>query len=143
TDDLAHARPVRSTLDTRVSDPDDDVEVTVRTDDGDDAGPGTHKDPEWVLWHNKTAAVSVGYHFLTPAIASVSLEPRTGSLQDVRLSNPDTEVTKDVFGLGLAHRAGGVENYAVAIVPRATEDLVRRSTRQLRLLANSTSVQAI
>lgn len=143
TDDLAHARPLRSTLDTRLSEPDDEVSVRVRTKDGKDSGPGTHEDPDWVLWSNGSRSASVGYHFLTPVIATVALESRTGSRRDVRLSNPDTEVTKDVFGLGLVHRAGGVENYAVAIVPLATGELLRSSAQNLSLLANSPSVQAV
>lgn len=143
TDELAQPRALQSTLDTRVAEPGDEVTVTVRTRDGAEAGVGTHEQPEWVLWHNSTRSTSLGYHFLEPVTTDVTRGPGTGSRRDVRLDNPATTVTKDVFRLGLDHRAGAVDHYAVALVPQADENLLRRSARDLALLANSPAVQAV
>lgn len=143
TDDLTRPRALQSTLDTRVAEPGDAVTVTVRTADGRDAGPGVHDRPEWVLWRNTTKSVSMGYHFLDPATTIAERGPSTGSRRDVRLDNPTTKVTKDVFRLGLDHRAGAVDHYAVALVPRADENLLHSSSRELSLLQNSTTMQAV
>ena len=50
--------------------------------------------------------VSLGYYFLQPSQVSVELQQVTRSRRVVRTANPDTAVTKQVFGLTVAQPAG-------------------------------------
>jgi len=141
--DLTAPRALQSTIDARLSEPRDKVDITVRRYDGRKVGVGTHRDVQWVLWENHTQGQSVGYHFLDHPVATAALERRTASRRSVREANPDTKAIKDVFSLSLAHRRGGVENYAVAMVPRATAERLSSLKSALTVLANSVAVHAV
>lgn len=141
--DLSAPRALQSTIDARLSEPSDNVEITVRRHDGRQVGVGTHRDVQWVLWHNATQRQSVGYHFLDHPVAAAAVERRTASRRSVRLANPDSTAIKDVFSLSLAHRRGGVESYAVAVVPRATPERLAGTGSAVSVLANTVAVHAV
>jgi polysaccharide lyase family 8-like protein len=62
----------------------------------------------------------------------------------VRTSNPDTAVTKRVFGLTVAQPAGSKRSMAWALVPNATESgLSSYQHGRLAVLANTPRLQAI
>jgi hyaluronate lyase len=75
---------------------------------------------------------------------SVDLQQVTRSRRVVRTSNPDTAVTKQVFGLTVAQPAGSQRSTAYALVPNATESELRSYQHgRLSVLANTPRLQAI
>jgi hyaluronate lyase len=135
-------RAVTTTLDTRIAGPSDAVAVTgVRRDGGDWSGSGA-VDPRWLRYTD--GHVSVGYHFLQPTALSVDLQTVTRSRRLVRASNPDTAVTKQVFGLTVSQAAGATRSLAYALVPNATESALRSYQHgRIALLSNTSKLQAI
>ncbi|MGW1341776.1 polysaccharide lyase family 8 super-sandwich domain-containing protein [Kribbella sp. NPDC002412] len=135
-------RAVTTTLDTRIAAPGDAVTITgVRRDGTAWSGTGT-TDPRWLRYAN--GGTSIGYYFLQPSQVSVGLEQVTRSRRVVRTSNPDTAVTKQVFGLTVAQPAGSKRSLAYALVPNATESGLRSYQHgRLVVLSNTPRVQAI
>ncbi|MEU1279384.1 polysaccharide lyase family 8 super-sandwich domain-containing protein [Streptomyces sp. NPDC005805] len=141
-------RAVTTTLDTRVSDPAAEVAVSGGLRDGGPwhfGGPRGGGAPAWVLWSDVTAGAAVGYVLLSGPPPAVSLETVTRSLRRVRLSNPDTPVTRRVFTLSLDRPPGAPPlSTAYALVPGATPRRLRAYAEgPLRVLANSTRTQAL
>jgi hyaluronate lyase len=135
-------RAVTTTLDTRIAGVADAVTITgVRRDGRPWTGPGT-VDPRWLRYTNSTA--SIGYHFLQPTQLSADLQTVTRSRRVVRTSNPDTAVTKQVFGLTATHPAGATHSLAYALVPNATESAMKAYRHgRILALANTVKMQAI
>ncbi|MCT2585411.1 polysaccharide lyase family 8 super-sandwich domain-containing protein [Actinophytocola gossypii] len=125
-------RDVVTTVDSRIALPDDDITVT-------GARPGTDR-VRWVRWANATEGTAVGYVFARRQRVNVELGPVTRSRRVVRVSNPDTEVTRNVFTLSVE----GEGELAYALVPNATEERLRSySDGPLSVLANSRRLQAV
>ena len=62
----------------------------------------------------------------------------------MRTSNPDTAVTKQVFGLTVAQAAGVTRSMAYALVPNATESGLRSYQHgRIAVLSNTPRMQAI
>ena len=138
-------RAVSTTLDTRIAAPSDAVTLTGRTRDGREfAGAGT-ADLSWLRYANASNDTAVGYAFLYRQKPTVTLSAVSRSRRVVRESNPDTTVTKQVFGLSVEQPAGArPARMAYAIVPNATEHQLARYRRgPIAVLANSTKLQAI
>jgi len=135
-------RAVTTTIDTRIAAAGSAVEISgVRRDGRNWTGTGT-VDPRWLRYDN--GAVTVGYYFLQPSSVSVGLEQVTRSRRVVRTSNPDTAVTKQVFGLTVTQPAGPRRSLAYALVPNATESALRSYQHgQVVLLSNTPRLQAI
>jgi hyaluronate lyase len=135
-------RAVTTTIDTRIAAAAAAVSITgVRRDGGNWTGTGT-VDLRWLRYDNR--AVTVGYYFLQPSSVSVGLEQVTRSRRVVRTSNPDTAVTKQVFGLTVTQPAGPRRSLAYALVPNATESRLRAYQHgQVVLLSNTPRLQAI
>jgi hyaluronate lyase len=135
-------RAVTTTLDTRIAAPGDAVSITgVRRDGRDWTGTGT-TDPRWLRYAN--GGVSLGYYFLQPSQVSVELQQVTRSRRVVRTANPDTPVTKQVFGLTVAQPAGSMRSLAYALVPNATESALRSYGHgRIAVLSNTPRLQAI
>ncbi|MBB4909571.1 polysaccharide lyase family 8 super-sandwich domain-containing protein [Actinophytocola algeriensis] len=108
-----------TTVDSRIAAADDDVVVT-----------GSR---EWLRWANRTSGASVGYVFLSgrPEVEQAVV---TRSQRVVRVSNPDTAVTKRVVSVVVRGTC------AFALVPNASEGAVRTSAR---VVANTPAVQAV
>jgi hyaluronate lyase len=136
------SRAVTTTIDTRIAAPGDAVAITgVRRDGKAWSGTGT-ADPRWLRYVN--GGVSIGYYFLQPSQVSVGLEQVTRSRRVVRTSNPDTPVTKQVFGLTVAQPAGSKRSLAYALVPNATESGLRSYQHgRIVVLSNTPRLQAI
>jgi hyaluronate lyase len=136
------SRSVTTTIDTRIAGPGDPVAITgVRRDGRDWTGIGT-TEPRWLRYAN--GGVSLGYYFFQPSEVTVDLQRVTRSRRVVRTSNPDTAVTKQVFGLTVAQPAGSKRSMACALVPNATESGLRSYQHgRLAVLANTPRLQAI
>ncbi|WP_405069903.1 polysaccharide lyase beta-sandwich domain-containing protein [Kribbella sp. NBC_01510] len=135
-------RAVTTTLDTRIAATGDAVAITgVRRDGRTWTGTGT-VDPRWLRYAG--GGVSLGYYFLQPSEVSVELQQVTRSRRVVRTSNPDTAVTKQVFGLTVAQPAGVTRSMAYALVPNATESALRSYQHgRIAVLSNTPRMQAI
>jgi hyaluronate lyase len=144
-----HGRDVLTTIDSRISAPDDAVTVTAAPRHGHrTTGAGMVRDPEWVLYTNGTRKTSVGYAFFDENEAEIQLADVQRSLRAIRQQNPDNTVSKTVFNLSVSHpareRPGSL---AYAVVPSADEARLGRY-RDRRgggpvIIANSTRMQAI
>ncbi|WP_459722044.1 polysaccharide lyase family 8 super-sandwich domain-containing protein [Actinophytocola sp. KF-1] len=112
-----------TTVDSRVAAPSDDVVVT--------------SSDRWVRYANRTSGAAVGYVFLCAARPDVARATVTRSRRVVRVSNPDTPVTKQVVSVTLRSSSA-----AYALVPHASEARLR-SYDGLAVLANTAAVQAV
>ncbi|MGY1438941.1 polysaccharide lyase family 8 super-sandwich domain-containing protein [Streptomyces reniochalinae] len=145
-------RPVRTTVDARVADPDDNLVVTGRRAGGGTwSGEGTAR-LRWLRYANETRGGAVGYLFLDerPRPLTVGLETVTRSRRAVRTANSDTPVTRRVFSAAFRQEAGAEpRSFAYALVPHATERELgayaerHGHRRALRVLANTTRLQAV
>ncbi|GAB2636881.1 polysaccharide lyase family 8 super-sandwich domain-containing protein [Kribbella swartbergensis] len=135
-------REVTTTIDTRIAAPGDAVAITgVRRDGREWSGTGT-TDPRWLRY--ASGGMSLGYYFLQPSQVSVGLQQVTRSRRVVRTSNPDTAVTKQVFGLTVTQPAGSKRALAYALVPNATESALRSYQHgRLAVLSNTPRLQAV
>ena len=135
-------RAVTTTLDTRIAGVGEAVAITgVRRDGGPWTGTGS-LDPRWIRYSAGTT--SMGYYFLQASPVSVGLTPVTRSRRVVRTSNPDTAVSKQVFGLTVTQPAGPTRSMAYALVPNATESALRSyQHRRIAMLSNTPRLQAI
>ncbi len=154
-DDL-HGRDVLTTIDSRIAAPTDDVSVTGVLRGGTRfAGAGTAHQPRWLRYANATRGNAVGYVFLTDPDADpdddvavdVRLREVRRSRRLVRATNPDTQITKQVFDLSVAHAADERPGaLAYAIVPGADAAALGRydgTSRGPVVVANSTDLQAV
>ncbi|MBM7173046.1 silent information regulator protein Sir2 [Streptomyces sp. G44] len=141
----AGGRAVTTTVDARVAAPDDRVTLTGARRDGRAwSGPGTG-DLRWLRYANATQGTAVGYVFLDAPPVRVTLERVTRSRRVVRSANPDTPVTRSVFGVTV-HGAADEQpkRLAYALVPNATEGRLRAHRHgPLGILANSPRLQAV
>lgn len=138
-------RSALTTVDSRIAATGDRVELTgARWDGG--AWSRERTDPlRWLRYANQTRGTALGYLFLTEQPVAVELAAVTASRRTVRAANPDTQITRNVFGATVTHPAGGgVDRLAYALVPHATEAALRgyRDGR-LRVLANTARLQAV
>ncbi|GGS22753.1 hypothetical protein GCM10010252_72400 [Streptomyces aureoverticillatus] len=143
--DLA-GRAVTTAVDARVAAPGDAVSLTGARRDGRPwSGTGT-ADLRWLRYANASQGTSVGYVFLDTPRVRVALDDVTRSRRVVRTANPDTAVTRQVFGVSV-DRAAGARPVALAyaLVPNAGERLLRSYTAggPLKVLTNSTRLQAV
>jgi hyaluronate lyase len=138
-------RAVTTTVDTRIADPDAPVTLTGALRGG-APWSGTGSGPlAWLRYSDAAQGVAVGYAFLAPAVPTVALETVTRSRRAIRTANPDTPVTKQVFGLTVPQPPGDAHrSMAWAIVPHATEgQLAAYEHGPLAVLANTTRLQAV
>lgn len=141
----AAGRAVTTTLDTRIAAPSDTLTLTGRLRGGAPwSGTGTAS-LAWLRHANATRAASVGYVFLDGPPPTVTLDTVTRSRRAVRLANPDTPVTKQLFAVTVERAAGAPHtSMAYALVPNATErQLDGYARRPLAVLANTTRLQAV
>ncbi|MZD08823.1 silent information regulator protein Sir2 [Streptomyces sp. SID5785] len=124
-------RAVTTTLDARIAADGDAVSVT-------HAAGGDR-----IRYADATQGTAVGYVRLAGPVATPRLETVTRSRRTVRTSNPDTAVTKQVFSLTVAQRAGArPAAFAYALLPNATAAAVR-AYDAVRVLANTPRIQAV
>jgi polysaccharide lyase family 8-like protein len=135
-------RDVVTTVDSRIAAPGDRVAISGARRDGTPwHGTGT-ADLAWLQYVNGTERTAVGYAFLDRHEVTVAQAEVTNSLRVVRVSNPDTPVTKNVFSVTAAHT--GADRLAYALVPNATRGQLRSyADGPISVLANDYPVQAI
>lgn len=105
---------VTTTLDARVADPQDQVEVTGANPGG---RPWTGQDRAnlaWLRWANQSTGAAVAYALLDGGPVEVRNEQVEQSLRSVRAGNPDTVVSRQVFTVSVDH---GRPHLAYVIVP--------------------------
>jgi hyaluronate lyase len=140
-------RAVTTTVDARIAAPGAPVAFTGLTRAGHPfTGPGTAP-LAWLRYAGPGEGTAVGYVLLDPhqPHPTAALDTVTRSRRTVRLGNPDTPVTKQVFTLTFRQPAGSAPvALAYAIVPGATESALRGYARgPLTVLANTPRVQAV
>ncbi|HCT75877.1 MAG TPA: silent information regulator protein Sir2 [Micromonosporaceae bacterium] len=138
-------RAVTTTVDSRIAGPSDAVVLTGELRDG---TPWSGFGPArlaWLRYANGTQQTAVGYVLLDEQQATVSLAQVTRSRRVVRVSNPDTAMSKQVFSLSIDQAAGApLASMAYALVPNATEQQLRSyGSGPISVLANTTRIQAI
>lgn len=139
-------RAVTTSIDARIAAPTDQLAITGVRRDG---RPWSNADPgpaelRWLRYANTTSKSSLGYYFLQPSQVSVGLEQVTRSRRVVRTSNPDTAVTKNVFGVSVDQPAKARTTLAYALVPNATEARLRSYLYgRVLVLTNNQRLQAI
>ncbi|MGH3748792.1 MAG: polysaccharide lyase family 8 super-sandwich domain-containing protein, partial [Micromonosporaceae bacterium] len=140
----AAGRAVVTAVDTRAAAPSDQVAITGATwDDADWSGAGAER-LRWLRYANQTQNNAVGYVFLDPQQVTVTSEQVTRSRRVVRTSNPDTAVTRNVFGVSIEQPAGASASFAYALAPNADEAKLRSYRNgPLTVLANNPRVQAV
>jgi hyaluronate lyase len=138
-------RDAVTAVDSRIAATSDDVVITGALRDGTGWSGSGVAGLGWVRYANNTEGTSVGYVFLDDQEVAVNLERVARSRRVVRVSNPDTRVTKDVFGVSVEHPAGGSTSaIAYVLVPHADEaQLEAYADGSLTVLANNERVQAI
>ncbi|MFG1810848.1 polysaccharide lyase family 8 super-sandwich domain-containing protein [Streptomyces sp. NPDC049040] len=140
-------RAVTTTADARIAGAASPVALTGETRGG-APWSGTGTAPlAWLRYADPVQGAAVGYVLLDPhqPQPTVALDTVTRSRRAVRLTNPDTPVTKQVFTLAF-HQDPGARHtsLAYALVPGATESRLRGYARgPLTVLANTTAVQAV
>ena len=134
-------RDVVTTVDSRTAAPADEIVVTgARRDNRAWEGAGT-AELRWLRYANRTAGSAVGYVFLDRQNVTVELAQVSRSRRVVRVANPDTAATRNVFGVSVAHQGSRL---AYALVPNAEEGALRRYDRgPITVLANDRRLQAI
>ncbi|MGP4110764.1 polysaccharide lyase family 8 super-sandwich domain-containing protein [Streptomyces sp. 4N509B] len=139
-------RAVTTTLDSRIADPSHATTLRGALRDGTPwTGPGTAP-LAWLRYADTTRGTAVGYVLLAGPAPTAMLRTVTRSRRVVRMSNPDTEVTRQVFALRVDHPAGAPPaTLAYALLPHATEAGLASHVdeRPLRVLANTPRLQAV
>ncbi|WP_433444231.1 polysaccharide lyase family 8 super-sandwich domain-containing protein [Nonomuraea sp. CA-141351] len=138
-------REAVTTVDSRIAAPGDAVTLTGEGWGGRAWQASGTTPPRWLRYANGTRGTAVGYAFFTEQPVAAGLETVTRSRRVVRVSNPDTSVTKNVFTASITHPAtGDVPALAYALVPNATETRLRGyANGPLAVLVNNRHVQAI
>jgi hyaluronate lyase len=140
-------RAVTTTADARIAAPADPVALTGQLRGG-APWSGTGTAPlAWLRYADQRQGTAVGYVLLDPhhPQPTIALDTVTRSRRTVRLTNPDTAATKQVFTLSFRQEAGARHTaLAYALVPNATEGQLRSYGHgPLEVLANTTAVQAV
>ncbi|MPZ80464.1 MAG: silent information regulator protein Sir2 [Actinophytocola sp.] len=138
-------RDVVTTIDSRIAAPSDEVVITgARCDGASWSGTGS-ADLRWLRYANRGEGTAVGYAFFGTQAVTVGLDEVTRSRRVVRTSNPDTAVTRNVFGVSREHPArDGQGALAYALVPNAGDEQLRAyAGGPLTVLANNSRVQAV
>ncbi|MBO0892044.1 MAG: hypothetical protein J2P14_14090, partial [Acidothermales bacterium] len=138
-------RAVVTTMDSRIAAPSDDVTISGARWDGTAwSGTGTG-DVRWLRYANRTQGTAVGYLFLDRQQVTVDNALVANSRRIVRQSNPDTAVTKKVFGVSVGQPAGARPSaIAYALLPNAGESTLKTYVGgPLSVVVNNTRVQAI
>lgn len=139
-------RAVTTTVDSRIAGVSDAVVLTGALRDG-SPWPGTGTATlGWLRFANGTQGAAVGYAFLDHEHeVTVALDEVTRSRRVIRVSNPDTLVTKKVFSLSVEQAAGAPHtSMAYAIVPNASEQQLRSyDCGPVSVLVNTTRAQAV
>ncbi|MER5892925.1 polysaccharide lyase family 8 super-sandwich domain-containing protein [Streptomyces sp. NPDC001876] len=138
-------RAVTTTVDSRVAAPSAPVALTGRLRDG-TPWQGTGTAPlAWLRYADTEQGTAIGYVFLSGPRPAVALDTVTRSRRLVRLANPDTPVTKQVFTLSY-EQAAQERPAAMAhvLVPNAsTRQLAAYAHGPLSVLANTVRLQAV
>lgn len=138
-------RAVVTTVDSRIAGASGKVTlVGARRDRRAWSGAGS-AELSWLRYANESDGTAVGYLFLDGGPVHVGLDRLTRSRRVVRVSNPDTDVTKTVFGVSFEQPAGAKHTaLAYALVPNASTDQLRSyDNGPLTVVRNNPRVQAI
>ncbi|MFE4216625.1 polysaccharide lyase family 8 super-sandwich domain-containing protein [Streptomyces sp. NPDC056844] len=137
-------RAVTTTVDSRIADPASPVVLTGGLRDGSPWRRGGTGPPAWLRYADEGQGTAVGYVFLSGPPPVVALDTVTRSRRLVRLANPDTAVTKQLFTLSYEQGAGQRSTaMAHALVPHASaRQLASYAHGPLAVLSNTVRLQA-
>lgn len=138
-------RAVVTTVDSRVAGESDDVSLAGARRDGSGWSGTGRAELSWLRYANGSDGTSVGYLFLGGGLVRVALDRVTRSRRVVRVSNPDTKVTRQVFGVSFEQPSGAKPtSLAYALVPNATQQQLRSyADGPLTVVRNDARVQAV
>jgi hyaluronate lyase len=138
-------RAVTTTIDTRIANVADAVTLSGRRRDGTAWSGAGLAELAWLRYANDSQAIAVGYVLLDTPPVSIALDAVTRSRRVIRVSNPDTAVTKKVFATVVEQPAGAPHaSMAYALVPNATEQQLRGyAAGPVSVLTNTTALQAV
>lgn len=138
-------RAVTTTVDSRIAAPSAPVTLSGSLRDG-TPWQGTGTAPlAWLRYADAEQGTAIGYVFLSGPRPAVALDTVTRSRRLVRLTNPDTPVTKQVFTISY-EQAAAERPAAMAhvLVPNASvRQLAAYAHGPLSVLANSVRLQAV
>lgn len=137
-------RAVTTTVDSRIAAPSAPVVITGGLRDGAPWQRAGSSPPAWLRYADEEQKTAVGYVFLSGPPVLVALDTVTRSRRLVRLANPDTAVTKQVFTLSYEQAAGErPASMAHALVPNASaQQLASYAHGPLSVLSNTVRLQA-
>lgn len=141
-----HDRATVTTVDSRMSEPADEVHIMGEARDGSTVnGAGPVTDLAWLLYANATRDTSVGYVFYTDNEIDVRLQEVERPRSYIRTSNSDSPVEKKVFDLSQALEGGApAGSIAYAIVPGANDGkLADYGSRGPEILQHSDDIHAV
>ncbi|WP_435610322.1 polysaccharide lyase family 8 super-sandwich domain-containing protein [Streptomyces sp. C10-9-1] len=136
-------RALTTTLDARIAEPDAAVAVTGELPGGAPwNGSGA---PAWLRYEDPSQGGAIGYLLLSGPAPTVLRETVTRSRRRIRLSNPDTPVTRQVFTLAVDRPPGAPPMaHAYALVPHATPERLRAyASGPPEVLCNTPRLQAV
>ncbi|MEW2634758.1 polysaccharide lyase family 8 super-sandwich domain-containing protein [Streptomyces sp. NPDC048389] len=138
-------RAVTTTVDSRIAAPTAPVTLTGGLRDGTPWQDTGTAPPAWLRYADADQGTAVGYVFLSGPAPTAALGTVTRSRRAVRLSNPDTAVTKQVFTLFYEQDAGSrPASMAHALVPGSSaRQLASYARGPLSVLANTAHLQAV
>lgn len=113
-----------TTVDSRISDPGDEVQFAGATRSGASVtSAGTMSNLAWLHYANTTRGTAIGYVFYTDHDLDVRIEEVERGRDYVRTSNSSTPISKSVFDVSETREAGADPGaMAYAIVPGADAD---------------------
>ncbi len=102
-------------------------------------GSYTYNNLKWI-WHN-----NIGYYFPSGGNLALSTQTQTGNWKSINTGGSTTNITKNVFKLWVDHGTQPSNaSYAYYVLPgKALADVQQYDTSAIRILANTSAVQAV
>ncbi|MBD1381987.1 polysaccharide lyase 8 family protein [Metabacillus arenae] len=103
-------------------------------------------DLKWMNFKTDAEGTQVGYYFPENSKINVTKDTVTESINRIRTSNPDTNVTKNFFTLGIDHgKDPENEKYAYVILPNFDEAKTNEYSNNpsVKILSNTENVHAV
>ncbi len=100
----------------------------------------------WVNFKTDKEGTQVGYYFPEGSEVSFSEEQVTENLRRIRASNPDKNVTKNFFNLGIEHNNTSEEDkYSYVLLPNFDEEETKEYAKnpKIRILENSSDAHGV
>lgn len=100
----------------------------------------------WISFKTNKEGTQIGYYFPEGSQVSLSEEEVTENLRRIRASNPDKNVTKNFFTLGIEHNnTSKNDKYSYVLLPNFNEEETKEYSKNpnIRILENSSNVHGV